>query len=314
MSVKHILFIFLDGVGLGQPDPEHNPFVSATLPTIQGLLGGRLPLRDTPRTETERSLFIPTDACLGVEGPPQSATGQAAIVTGLNAPLLNGGHWGPKPNPSVVEMITRRSVFRELKARGLEAAQLNAYPQRYFDAIDSRRRNYSAIPLAVTVAGIPLLTTADLRAGRALSADFTGAGWRRQLGIQDAPVYSPRAAGHKLAELARARAFSFFEHWLTDYAGHRATLPEARELLETFDGVLAGLLEAWDDAAGLIVITSDHGNVEDLSHSHHTRNPVPTFIIGQERHAFAEGLKDLTHFAPAILRALTNHAEPNVSA
>jgi len=303
----HILFLFLDGVGLGPPDPEHNPFVTANLPALRRLLNGQLPLADTPRTEAERSLFIPTDACLGVDGPPQSATGQAAIVTGLNAPRLNGGHWGPKPNSTVAEIITRRSVFRELTARGLEAAQLNAYPQRYFDAINSGRRNYSAIPLAVTVAGIPLLTTEDLRAGRAFSADFTGEGWRRELGIQDAPVYSPREAGHKLAELARARAFSFFEHWLTDFAGHRAALPEARNLLEAFDGVLGGLLEAWDDDTGLIVITSDHGNLEDLSHSHHTRNPVPTFIIGRERHTFAEGLSDLTHFTPAILSAWVNH-------
>lgn len=297
----HILFIFLDGVGLGVADPITNPFVTAHIPHLMYLLNGQRPLAHTPRTESARATFIPTDACLDVDGPPQSATGQAAILTGLNVPKLIGGHWGPKPNAAVADIIERESLFIKLKARGLASALLNAYPPRYFQAIESGRRNYSAIPLAVTTAGLPLRTTDDLRAGRALSADFTGAGWRKELGLLDAPVYSPQQAGHLLAQLARTQSFAFFEHWLTDYAGHRATLNEARGLIETFDGILGGLLEAWDDDAGLIVITSDHGNIEDLSHKHHTRNRVPTFVIGGPRRAFADGLNDLTHFTPAIL-------------
>jgi hypothetical protein len=300
----HILFIFLDGVGLGAPNPEINPFVTAHVPHLMGLLNGQRLLAGTPRTESARALFIPTDACLDVDGAPQSATGQAAILTGLNVPKLVGGHWGPKPNAAVAAIIERESLFVKLKARGLDSALLNAYPARYFQAIESGRRNYSAIPLAVTAAGIPLRTMDDLRAGRALSADFTGAGWRRELGLLDAPVYSPPQAGRLLAQLARTRPFSFFDHWLTDYAGHRATLDDARRLVETFDGILGGLLEAWRDDDGLIVITSDHGNLEDLSQKHHTRNPVPTFVIGGQRHAFADGLSDLTHFTPAILELL----------
>jgi hypothetical protein len=300
----HILFIFLDGVGLGAPDPQTNPFVTAEIPTLISLLGGRRPLADTPRTESARSLFIPTDPTLGVSGPPQSATGQAAILTGLNVPQMIGGHWGPKPNAAVAGIIKEHSLLIRLKARGVQAALLNAYPQRYADAVASGRRSYSAIPLAFAAARIPFFDTDDLRAGRALSADFTGEGWRTELKVPDAPVYSLRAAGHKLAELAAARPFSFFEHWPTDVAGHRGTLAEARQVLERFDAVLGGLLEAWDDNAGLIVITSDHGNLEDLSHTHHTFNRVPTFVIGAAGRAFADGLSDLTHFAPAILRTL----------
>jgi len=304
--LQRILFIFLDGVGLGSADAEHNPFITAELPTLQQLLNGQRPLAETPATESARAWFIPTDASLGVEGPPQSATGQATILTGLDVPQLVGGHWGPKPNEAIAAIIRQESLFIKLKARGIEAALLNAYPQRYFDSIASGHRSYSAIPLAVTAAGIPLLTLDDFRAGRALAADFTGEGWRTHLGALDTPVYSQREAGHKLAELARLRPFSFFEYWLTDYVGHRGDLAEGRQLLEQFDGVLGGLLEAWEDETGLIVITSDHGNLEDLSHSHHTRNRVPTFIIGAARTAFARGLTDLTHFTPAILQALTS--------
>ncbi len=298
----HILFLFLDGVGLGEPDPETNPFATADIPNLMALLGGQRPLAGVPRIETERAIFIPTDAGLGVDGPPQSATGQATILTGQNVPQLIGGHWGPKPNQAVAEIVQRESLFLKLRERQLQSALLNAYPQRYFDAIASRRRNYSAVPLAVTAAGVPLFTTDDLRAGRALSADFTGDGWRTQLGVSDAPVYSPREAGHALARLAQARHFSFFEYWPSDFVGHRGQIDEGRQLLARFDAVLGGLLEAWDDARGLIVLTSDHGNLEDLSHRHHTRHRVPTLIVGEARRAFADGLTDLTHFVPAILR------------
>jgi 2,3-bisphosphoglycerate-independent phosphoglycerate mutase len=295
-----LLFIFLDGVGLGAPDPTTNPFVTAEIPTLMKLLGGQRPLAVLPRLETERALFVPTDAELGVAGLPQSATGQATILTGRNVPREIGRHWGPKPNAEVAAILRQGTLFSRLAARGLRAGLLNAYPQRYFDAIASGHRGYSAIPLAVTEAGLPLLTVGDLHAGRALSADFTGEGWPEP----GTPAYSLPEAGHQLALLAGHYDFAFFEHWVTDYIGHRGGVAEGRGVLERFDGVLGGLLEAWDDTAGLIVITSDHGNLEDLAQRHHTANRVPTIVIGAARGRFA-GVTDLSGLAPAIEKYLT---------
>ena len=82
----HILTLFLDGIGLGENDPEKNPFAVADMPTIHALTNGKRWLADTGRQESDRAIFIPTDACLGVEGRPQSGTGQATILTGLNVP------------------------------------------------------------------------------------------------------------------------------------------------------------------------------------------------------------------------------------
>jgi hypothetical protein len=254
-----------------------------------------------PRTETGRATFIPTDAALGSPGVPQSATGQAAILTGLNVPQMIGGHWGPKPNEAVAEIVRRDNIFKMV---GQGSALANAYPARYFDLIRSGRRMYSTVPLAVTSAGLPLFDLDDLRAGRAFSADFTGEGWRGQLSYPDAPLYSLREAGRRLAQSALGRAFTFFEHWPTDIVGHRGTLPEAVAAVEKLDGVLGGLLEAWDDERGLIVVTSDHGNLEDMGTRHHTLNLVPTILVGGARAAFADGLIDLTGFAPAVRRVL----------
>jgi 2,3-bisphosphoglycerate-independent phosphoglycerate mutase len=292
---RRVLFIFLDGVGLGEDDAAHNPFTTAEMPALRGLLGGQRMLRDTPAGDYGRALFIPTDARLGMDGPPQSATGQAAIVTGRNVPREIGGHWGPKPNAHVATIIRQGTTFSRLTEAGKRAALLNAYPQRYFDAVASGRRSYSAIPLAVTAAGLRLFTTDDLRAARAMSADFTAEGWPEAGALK----LTPRAAGHRLADVAAQHDFAFFEHWITDYVGHRGDLDEAREVLARFDGVLGGLLEAWDDSTGLIVITSDHGNMEALDHSHHTLNPVPTIVVGEARWAF-EGVTDLTGLAGAV--------------
>jgi bisphosphoglycerate-independent phosphoglycerate mutase (AlkP superfamily) len=81
----------------------------------------------------------------------------------------------------------------------------------------------------------------------------------------------------------------------------------ARHLLETFDQALEGLISSWDDRSGLILLTSDHGNLEDLSTRRHTTNPVPALLIGdlELRRQFTENLKDLTGLAPAILRLLS---------
>jgi hypothetical protein len=312
-NMRHILFLFLDGVGLGDADPRVNPFAIAELPTLHSLLNGQRLLRDTARMDNGRATFIPTDAAMGVAGPPQSATGQATIVTGLNVPALIGGHWGPKPNEAVAEILRRQNIFKTLAARGQSVALINAYPARYFDAIKRGKRMYSAIPMAVDAAGIPLLTADDFRAGRAFSADFTGEGWRTELKYDDTPVYTLPEAGARLADVAHGRAFTFFEHWVTDLVGHRGTVEEGVRVLERFDTMLGGLLANWDDDEGLIIITSDHGNLEDFSHRHHTLNRVPTLVIGRNRRAISGGAPavdggpdgfNLTRFAPAIARYL----------
>jgi hypothetical protein len=301
---QHILFLFLDGIGLGEDDSQNNPFAVARMPNLSALTGGKRWLRGIDRVESERAIFIPTDPNLGIDGKPQSATGQAAILTGLNVSRQIGYHYGPKPNREVAAIVRAESLFVKLAGRGLQSALINAYPQRYFDGINSGKRLLSVVPLAVTAADLPLFDHDALLNGQAMSADFTGEGWRTQLGYESAPVYTPARAGAHLAGLARQRHFTFFEHWPTDILGHRGTVEQAVAHLETFDRVMGGLLDAWDDSAGLIVLTSDHGNMEDMSQRGHTTNLVPTLLVGEARHAFAQNLSDLTHFAPAILRLL----------
>ena len=297
-----VLFLFLDGIGLGEDLPSSNPFSIARMPTMESLLDGRKLLRESAPFEGPHASLLAVDPNLGVSGLPQSATGQAVLLTGRNIPAEIGYHYGPKPNPEVAATLQDGAIFGRLRSAGLGSALLNAYPPRYFDGIDSGKRLYSSIPLAVTNAGLPLFTSEDFFEGQALSADFTGQGWHDFLGFPETRVLAPQQAGLRLAALAQKYDFAFFEYWSTDYAGHKQDMKWAVRQLEDFDGVLEGLLQDWDGRQGLILLTSDHGNMEDLSVRRHTSNPVPLLLIGppEVRRIFSSTITDLTGIAPAI--------------
>lgn len=304
-----VLFLFVDGVGLGSNDPDRNPLVRAEMPAMRTLLDG-LPLTgETTPFENELATLVEVDARMGVSGAPQSATGQAALLTGVNVPEQIGRHYGPKPNPEIAAVIEDSNVFLEITQRGGTAALLNAYPPQYFEGIDSGRRLFSAIPLAAHAAGQKLMSADDLQGGRALSVDFTGAGWAARSEFPSAPIYEPRQAGAHLAGLSGEYDFTWFDFWLSDYAGHKGEMAQAVELLEGFDQVFAGLIDAWALRDDLFVLTSDHGNLEDLSVRGHTDNPVPALLLGplEKRRRFASGLSDLTDFAPAIMKTIFPH-------
>ncbi|HZJ22871.1 MAG TPA: hypothetical protein VFD54_06155 [Anaerolineales bacterium] len=307
-----VLFIFLDGIGLGENDPEINPLARAKMPQVNELLDGRSLIKNSAPFYGEHATLLAIDPKVGVSGLPQSATGQGILVTGINIPAELGYHYGPKPNPEVAAFLQEDTLFSRFVKAGMKTTLLNAYPPRYFDGIDSGKRLYSSIPLAVTNAGLPLFRHEDLFAGRALSADFTGAGWRTILGFPDAPGMDPHQAGRKLAALAKEYDFSLFEYWASDYAGHKQQMETAVGLMEIFDEVLGGVLEEMVDERGkmkedfLVVVTSDHGNMEDLSTRKHTNANVPALVIGDKaaRENFTHNMKDLTDIAPAIWRTV----------
>jgi 2,3-bisphosphoglycerate-independent phosphoglycerate mutase len=318
-----LLFLFLDGVGLGSTDPTINPFANQEMPNMQQLLGGHSLLYGThlPLT-SERATLLPLDACLGVPGLPQSATGQATLLTGENVASRLGYHYGPKPNPPIRDLLKNGTLLSRLKDMGLNCSMLNAYPPRYFDSIESGRRIYSVFPLAVTNAGILLKNFDDLKSRNALSADFTAQGWREQLNIIDAPQLNEFEAGTLLGKLSKKYDFAIFEYWLSDYAGHKQKMSQANELLASFDKVFGSLLKYWQDEEGLILLTSDHGNLEDMRTRRHTKNHVPALLVGNSklRQKFinlmyavndSHGQLDLTCLAPAIYAFLTEEENPS---
>jgi hypothetical protein len=292
------------------------------MPNFEELIGGHKLIAnghlsgngsDISLVNTKHASLLALDACLGVEGIPQSATGQASLLTGINVPAWLGFHDGPKPTPPIIELINKGTLFTQLQQHERSASLINAYPPRYFDAIEAGYRIPGVFAFSVNHAGIHLKTMNDLFEGDAISADFTAEGWRGHLGYLTTPVLNHAQAGERLNCLSDTSDLTIFEYWLTDMAGHRQDMQFACSILQTLDEVLGSLMNSWDGENGLILLTSDHGNLEDLSTRHHTRNDVPLLIIGlpELRELFinqlnlARGLRpmfNLTDITPAILK------------
>ena len=305
-GVTRVLFVFLDGVGLGEADGAVNPVMTARLPTLLGLLGGRRPVRDEAPIHAAGATLVGLDATLGVPGLPQSGTGQVALLTGENAARLFGRHFGPWVPTSLRGLLAERSVLARAVRAGLRVAFANAYPEEFVAAIEKATRGpgplRAAPPLAALAAGLLTRHTAELARGEAVASEITNDGWRERLGRTTVPVIEPEEAGRNLARIAAAHDLTFFAHYSTDHVGHRGSLADAVAALETVDAFLAGVLAGLPPDT-LLVVASDHGNIEDLRGGH-TFNPALLLAVGPGHVEFAAGSASLVDVAPRILRWL----------
>jgi hypothetical protein len=300
-AVGRLLLLFVDGVGLA-PESAANPLATEPTPALRALLGG--PLTRERVGERDGALLAALDATLGVDGLPQSATGQTALFTGVNAAAAIGRHVAAFPGPRLAALLAERSLLRRARAAGRASTFANPFPPRYFEEVAARRRRHAATTLAALAGGGRLRGLAELAAGRACTWDVT-----RDRFAEYEPTVAPIAAaeaGRQLARLAAEHDLTLWETFATDLAGHRRRGMTAGDALARLDGLLAGVVEEIA-ASGLdeltVLLASDHGNLEESGHTAHTRNPVPLLAFGPGRARFA-GLGSIVELTPAILAAL----------
>jgi len=294
-----VVFVFLDGVGLGPAD-ESNPLWMAQMPVLRSLLG--VPLADGRTVERPGLLLKGVDACLGVEGLPQSATGQTALFTGVNAAAVVGMHISPWPTTELRDIIARCSLLKRATEAGFRATLANAYSERYWQLVEARKLRHSASTLTNMAAGLPFRTLDDLRRGQALYWDITHLA-AREYHPFDVPLVAAEEAGARLARLSRAHDLVMYETFLPDLVGHRRMQLDPVVLLdEMIDPFFAGLLKAIAPGT-TVVVSSDHGNLENCLSKAHTRNPVPLLVVGPGTAAF-QSATAITDVAPGILDTL----------
>jgi hypothetical protein len=293
--MRRTLLIFVDGLGIGTRG-AHNP--------LDRLGDAAAPLAIFTDEEPQlphNGLLTRTDACLGVEGRPQSASGQTTILTGVNAPALLGYHKQGFPNEAMREIIREHSIFLQLRRAGIEPNTFaNAYTPRFFE---TRPRWVSATTVAVEAAGMRFRRLEDLERGAAVYQDFTN-----ELLIEAGFDLRPRTtdmAAEALASLVATHRFTLYEYFITDRVGHAQDMEAALRVISNLAAFVRAVLERVELSETTVIITSDHGNVEDLSIRNHTRNLVPTLAWGASRVEVQRRVRTLADITPAIIESLT---------
>ncbi|PYS25229.1 MAG: hypothetical protein DMF72_02325 [Acidobacteria bacterium] len=291
---RSVLLFFIDGLGIGTRGSQ-NP--------LDGL-DDAAPLaifQSEPSEVPFQGIVVPTDARLGVEGRPQSASGQTTILTGINAPAAIGSHKQGFPNQALLDIIREHSIFLQLKHSGVDSITFaNTYTKKFFER---RPRWISATTAAVEAAGLRFNVVEDLRAGRAVFHDFTNASL-----IERGEAVNPRSpeeAGDVLASIVQRHSFTLYEYFITDKVGHAQDYETARTVVASLARYIRRLLRNLDLEETTVILTSDHGNIEDLSLRNHTLNPVPTIVWGRDRDAIAARIRTLADITPAIVDTLT---------
>ena len=94
-----------------------------------------------------------------------------------------------------------------------------------------------------------------------------------------------------------------------DMVGHTGNLDAAIKAVETIDTCVGRVLEAVNALNGVLMITADHGNCEQMidyktgePHTAHTTNPVPLMLVGMDNAKLKEG--KLADLAPTMLEIM----------
>jgi 2,3-bisphosphoglycerate-independent phosphoglycerate mutase len=112
---------------------------------------------------------------------------------------------------------------------------------------------------------------------------------------RDVPTYDlapEMSAGEITARLVEAIGSGSYDFIIVNYAnpdmvGHTGVWDAAVRAAEYVDGCLAQVAEATQDAAGALIITADHGNIEEMRdaagqpQTAHTTSPVPLVLVAE---------------------------------
>jgi hypothetical protein len=292
------ILIFIDGVGIGNADPEKNPFFKFGFNSFSKIFGS-IPHLENQYLSNNEKYFFPSDPLMGVPDLPLSGTGQTSIFCGVNASRILGNHFGPFPHSMLVPIIREQNIFNAFKKKRKKVVFANAYPQVFFDYIESGKKRLSVTSLSCQLSNVPLKSAADLKRGNALSAEIDNSGWVNKLGYK-LPIIKPETAAKRLLKLASENHFTLFEHFHTDHLGHGRNQENLEERLAVLDRFLYYLLENIPENATLL-ICSDHGNLEDISIKTHTLNPSITITAGKYAERLKDRITNLSHMKDAIL-------------
>lgn len=304
--MSRIVLIFIDGLGIGKNDPEINPCCHKNLKFFNNFID--VNFANKPFGGVVSAL----DAALNVEGLPQSATGQTALLCGVNAAKILNRHLQGFPNETLRQIIRQNSILKKIKACGKSVAFINAYTPIYFKLGPEKLvKRMSVTSIASLAADFSFFNLDDVKKERSIYQDFTNQSLQEQ--HPDIPIFTPQKAGKILAEASCNFDFSLYEYFQTDRAGHSRNMEHAHFELLKLEQFLSAFLEATDLASTLVLLTSDHGNIEDLSVRSHTINSAMTIAWGREKEKAISGLKSILDVTPALIKYFDENQDKQIT-
>lgn len=296
--MQRTLLIFLDGVGIGKNDPTINPFIKKQFNYLSKIFGA-IPHLDLKELSIDGKYLFPVDANMGVEGLPQSGTGQTSIFCGVNAPKIVGKHFGPFPFSTLKPIIEKENIFNFFLEKGMKVSFANAFPKIFFDYINSGRKRLNVTTLMALDSDVKLYDVDDMLAGRGVSSDLTNRRWNSKLKY-DIPTITPEEAALRLLNISEENNFTLFEYFFTDHLGHGRNKEDFDILLDDLDRFLFKILSEISEDTTLL-ICSDHGNLENISIKGHTTNPTLTIATGNGALELKKKIEDLSQIKSSIL-------------
>jgi hypothetical protein len=152
--MTRVLLIFIDGLGLGA-DRECNPLVVIPTPGLRSYLAGASLSARSVGGQRGGAILLSLDACLGVEGLPQSATGQATLFTGVNAPAQLGYHLKGFPNKALKNCCKQKAFSGSSRQLVFAVPLPMPFGLSFLQPWPGESAIFPAPPLPATMPGCP---------------------------------------------------------------------------------------------------------------------------------------------------------------
>jgi hypothetical protein len=311
MNKKNLIFIFLDGVGVGSGDA---PFLSCKpMYFPQDLsLHQIVPVQNG-------GLCKAVDANLNLEGIPQSATGQSSLFTGVNTAKLLGHHLFAFPNKKLRSLLMEQNLLKNFVDSGRKAVFFNAYPigskalnngdvsvspDGAINAVikDPKLKRISVTTTMTFSIAQTFFSIHDLKNETCLYQDFTN----KQLNENEkyssykVPDFSPLKAGRILGLESKKYDMLLYEYFITDRIGHKMDMERSIHIINVIQDFIHSILSTINLNETTLVITSDHGNIEVINKRAHTTNPVPLLVWGKDKEKITHKCNSIVDVTPTL--------------
>jgi len=292
-SDLHIILLFIDGVGIGENNKAFNPLTFSRTGIFSQNTHAALPFGGKR---------YGLDATLGINGLPQSASGQTTIYTGENASKILGHHLFGFPNRKLRDLLHHKSLFIRLKAAGKDCRFLNGFRPVFFTTPEL----FSNIRMSATTemnraAGLPFTTLDDIRNKSGLYHEYSNQ-FLRTLGFS-MPIFSAEEAAEIILNESKKYHLLLYEYFMTDNAGHSCNMDFAIREVQKIEQLIYHIAAGIQAGDTILMVISDHGNLEDMRTKSHTLNRSFFGVWGKRIEN--EQMRNLTDVTPLILKTLS---------